>query len=844
MSHETTRSTVGCASAERWARAGVIAAVLGFAIPLESARAQQEQRTPPPANALTESLARYVPRQDLVLYLEFQGLDLHAAAWHKTAAYRLLSETSLGTLLEDLAIQAIEVYEETSPATIRVKGVDAVETVKRIAHNGFVVAVFGNPGTRWNYVVVLRNGDRPEVKTALQFLATSRTGEAEEKAESNSFEKGRRKLQRLRSGHVYWVEKSDLVITGETEADEILDVIDGRRPSAIDHAWRSELFKADKDFNPVAAGFLDTGFLGQLSKELLQLGLGGLNRLELRWGFDQAALQGILRVVAPTPRVGLLALLDQPKFGVGTLPPIPDRVSGFTVMSIDLAKSHDLIDGLIKSERPLETAGLANPVIMEQQGVSLRRDLLANVDPKIAIYTQSLNQDELRSAAGLAVTRAAGSTFSLQIRDRDRVARALDPLMRSFGPYVRQRFRFGARDSLSLVLSSLSFQRAAGRDPKYMMSWPGNTLSPPYSALLRPTVVVGKEQLVVAASSEALEKALNTSPRWKPAEAFIPLVNRLPPEMIYMRLADPRSATPVLLASLPVVIRQINAEISLQERLAGKAGKDVYLRLDPDTIPKLDELNHQLFPSSTTVTVDDNGAVLTHREAVPTVSSPAVTGALLAYLLPAVRTSLDAARRAQCINNLKQIALAMHNYHAANNVFPRSASVDENGKPLLSWRVSILPYLGHQTLYSKFNFDEPWDSAHNKELLKEMPPVYSCPDRLKPESFTTSYQVFVGKNAMFENDQDVGIADVTDGTSNTFLVVEAKTAAPWTKPDDLTFDPGAAPSKLGVGSAHPGGFNAAMGDGSVRFIKDTVDVKQFRSMVTRNLGEIVKADDL
>ena len=81
--------------------------------------------------------------------------------------------------------------------------------------------------------------------------------------------------------------------------------------------------------------------------------------------------------------------------------------------------------------------------------------------------------------------------------------------MRSFGPYVRQRFRFGARDRLSLIISSLSFQSVPGRELKYVMSWPANTLTPPYSALLRPTVVVGNEQLVVAASGEAVEKALN-----------------------------------------------------------------------------------------------------------------------------------------------------------------------------------------------------------------------------------------------------------------------------------------------------------------------------------------------
>ena len=261
-------------------------------------------------------------------------------------------------------------------------------------------------------------------------------------------------------------------------------------------------------------------------------------------------------------------------------------------------------------------------------------------------------------------------------------------------------------------------------------------------------------------------------------------------------------------------------------------------------IPTVDEVNSRLFPSSTTVTVDQDGAVLTHREAVPTINSPPVTAAIIAYCVPMIRASLDAARRAQCVNNLRQIALAMHNYHSANNAFPRSASVDEKGKPLLSWRVAILPYLGYQELYNKFNLNEPWDSDHNKALLKEMPPAYSCFDRVKPEPFTTSYQVIVGKNAMFETDEEVSVVNVTDGTSNTYLVVESKTSVPWTKPEDLTFDPAAAPSFCGAGSSHPGGFNAAMADGSVRFIRQTMDLKKFRFMITRDQGEVVTPDDL
>ena len=80
------------------------------------------------------------------------------------------------------------------------------------------------------------------------------------------------------------------------------------------------------------------------------------------------------------------------------------------------------------------------------------------------------------------------------------------------------------------------------------------------------------------------------------------------------------------------------------------------------------------------------------------------------------------------MNNEKQIALAMHNYHAANDHLPPAAIKDKAGKPLLSWRVAILPYLEQAALYNKFHLDEPWDSPHNKALIASMPAVYACPE--------------------------------------------------------------------------------------------------------------------
>ncbi len=252
-----------------------------------------------------------------------------------------------------------------------------------------------------------------------------------------------------------------------------------------------------------------------------------------------------------------------------------------------------------------------------------------------------------------------------------------------------------------------------------------------------------------------------------------------------------------------------------------------------------------LFPSKLTIAVDDASIRLSAYQAFPLPAPQFNVGTevpvLIALLLPAVQAAREAARRAQCVNNLKQIGLAMHNYESANGAFPAAAIVDEQRKPLLSWRVAILPYLEQKSLYDKFKLDEPWDSPHNKALLKEMPAVYGCPSRnLAGEPGMTAYRVFSGPGAILDPTRPTRIAEVTDGLTNTFMVVESVEAIPWTKPDDLPFGnarglPGIP--LFGAGSKHPGGFNALFGDGSVRFIKMSISPQLFRGLITRSGGE-------
>ena len=99
------------------------------------------------------------------------------------------------------------------------------------------------------------------------------------------------------------------------------------------------------------------------------------------------------------------------------------------------------------------------------------------------------------------------------------------------------------------------------------------------------------------------------------------------------------------------------------------------------------------------------------------------------------------------MNNLKQIALALHNYHAAMGSFPATASMSKDGKPLLSWRVHILPYLEQDNLFKQFKLDEPWDSEHNKALIAKMPDIYRSPAQKVGDGKTT-YLAPMGKNTV------------------------------------------------------------------------------------------------
>ena len=198
--------------------------------------------------------------------------------------------------------------------------------------------------------------------------------------------------------------------------------------------------------------------------------------------------------------------------------------------------------------------------------------------------------------------------------------------------------------------------------------------------------------------------------------------------------------------------------------------------------------------------------------------------------------------------NMRKMMIGMFNYHSDNNHLPAHAMYDTTGKkPLLRWRVMILPYLEQDKLFKKFKLDEPWDSEHNKALLKEMPKIYQVPG-VKGEEEMTYYQVFTmpakveaGKTDKFRpvfslapTKLTLGQLTVQDGTSNTICIAEAGEPVEWTKPADMVWEHDDAPlPKLGI---RPGDdFQVAFGDGSIFPVKKKIDDMEKHTRLMKQL---------
>lgn len=215
-------------------------------------------------------------------------------------------------------------------------------------------------------------------------------------------------------------------------------------------------------------------------------------------------------------------------------------------------------------------------------------------------------------------------------------------------------------------------------------------------------------------------------------------------------------------------------------------------------------------------------------------------GFLMLVMIPGSSGQRPAQARTECRRKLGLLAMAMHNYHDTYGTFPPAYLADKDGRPMHSWRILLLPFLGHRDLYERYRFDEPWNGPNNRKLGGRMPPEFHCPADVGAEAHT-SYFVVVGPKTIFPGAVPVPISDISDGTVNTILLVEAADReVNWLEPKDLTYEEGRrginAPTDRGISSHHNGGAMVAFADGSRELLPDQIPLQQLQLLLERNDG--------
>lgn len=584
-----------------------------------------------------------------------------------------------------------------------------------------------------------------------------------------------------------------------------------------------------------ATPFLDLA-QPQVTRVLDSLGLKNFLSLASVTGLDDSACVTRTWFEFDGPPTGLLASLAAEPLKVADLSVIPADADLAFAARLDAAKLFDQFLSFLDQIEPRARAEIIEEMREgeDEIGFRVREDLLASLGDTWRVYHSPSEGGSL----------FIGWTAVASVRDAQvltKVAKQLAAVVRKVNEEQiarrGRRARFIGIDDYEFEGQTIYFLNAVGEDDF------------PFA----PAWCVTDDELVLSVFPQGVNAYLSRkkdSQGAKSSLADLPQVAAQFQDSAAPLILAYYNSREVFLSAYPLV--QMFGTIICAE--LQREGVDVNVSI----LPSAGAIAKHLQPGTVSITSQDDGIEVVSRRTLP-IGAEAMNFAFPLFVMGArsahvhahaaravatVEVSPTAAQRRASMNNLKQIALAMHNFHATHRTFPAAATKDKNGKPLLSWRVHLLPFFEQQTLFKQFHLDEPWDSPHNKQLIARMPAVYRVPGS-KPGDGKTAYLTMRDANTMFPVKLEKSrIADITDGTVNTIMVVEAAEdqAVVWTKPDDLNFD--AKNPRRGLFGRRRGGFLAVMGDGSVRFFPDSLSDETIRRLFIRNDGKTINAAEL
>jgi hypothetical protein len=548
-------------------------------------------------------------------------------------------------------------------------------------------------------------------------------------------------------------------------------------------------------------------------------------------GFDDTGMMGKTIVASNGALEGLFAGVAGKALASSDLQPIPKDANFAVAARLDAADLFRRIQDAVAKVDPAARERMIAELgeLGSKLGFSFSDDLFPALGDVWCAYST-----EPPAAAGKPAPQVGNLSLSVTVRDRKRLEKSYSALVKlleseaqkSDGSWSVKKSTFRGT---TVYYVPLKLPQAPAGPPGLDMPLGFDTLG----AGLTPCWCLTKERLVVSSTPQALKdfltrdaKAESLAKRSEVAKYF--KGSEGPSIITYQdTAAGLRTLYPALQGLVP---------------LASMGLASQGIQIPP--LPSLDALERHARPSTFTMQKTSTGLVLEDHQTVPVVNSRSLaTGGIgVALLLPAVQAAREAARRTESSNNLRQIGLGMLTFADTNNWLPAAAGCDKQGKPLLSWRVYILPFLDQQELYNSFHLDEPWDSEHNKALITRMPAVYRNPNLPAAAEGKTNYLAVVSDNGAIRPKQGTAMTEITDGTSGTIMIVEANAdrAVIWTKPDDLV--PDEKNPAAGLFAMRPGVVLALFADGHFQAIGIGTEPSALKALFTRNGGERIPPD--
>ncbi len=800
---------------------------------------------------------KFLPERSIVL-VQIDGSAGHKPAIMETAAWKSLEETGLRARIFDLAEVFISAASKELAPTAR-------KAMEDLMANGMSFAAAISPDGQqfapYGVLVLHNAAGMQDMLVSLAIQAERRLEDEIQKQTING-----RVVSTVEPGPpgvqiAWWADGPHLVLAGGIQpVERVMASVSGTEGNVSKHPLWAEL-RNSKEFVVDGLMWVDTKSLmdqfGDMPfpepppgkslsiREFCQmLGVAELEAFTMSSGYKGVATWSNASIIAPGPRTRLLKLLDQRSITFDELPPMPPTTDNFVAGAFDVKGAVDLVLDTINAA--VELAGDREKASFEREFGEFQRAIGGH--PR-DVFSAGLGDlfCMYNDPSSMPIPLGIGPVVAASVENRSTVEATIRRI-------VELAERSGEMDEVTV--------REAEKNGHTYFS-----IQIEGGVPVVPTIMVTDKWIVgciMPGQAQAFASRLDGKLKsWTPTEEVKKELAELPDKFTSIAVSDPRPGYQTMMTWAPMAMGMLESNVLSQ---MSRDGEPVEMPFGIQDLPSAEELTEPLFPNVSVTTVTDKGVLMHGRQSVPgmpvgNVGSVAVVPILVALLLPAVQQAREAARRTQSKNNLKQIGLAMLNYHDVYNKFPRGTVENSKLEPeeRLSWVVSLLPFIEQAAMYNAIDQKSGWESETNEPLSNIAMPALQNPSQTRPAGMPGSMDYVaiggIGPNAaalpksdnkagIFGYDRETRFRDITDGTSNTIAVTDSSDPNPsFMRGGKMSIKSFSQQPYVngpdGIGSPHTGGFQVLMADGSVRFVSENIDPSVLEALATMHGGEII-----